>query len=150
MRQHAIENQLFVVSSSWYLKQEDIPTELKDIMKFNLAIGGSCVINPAGLIIAGPVFGCETIVHAEIDLTERELAKVYLDGLGHYSRPDLLSLNIRDETWTPSGPEKIRHEDSAISNRQHLLDILERYHITPSEIETMLAEIHYPTKSQQV
>ncbi len=148
VRQHAIENQVFVVSSSWYLKPEDIPPELKDTMKFNLAIGGSCVINPAGLTIAGPVFGCETIVHAEVDLSERELAKVYIDGVGHYSRPDLLSLNIRDEAWTPTGPEKIGPTDSAISNMQHLLDILERYHITPAEIEALLAEIGYATKSQ--
>ena len=118
MRQHAIENQVFVISSSWYLRPEDIPPELKDIMKFNLAIGGSFVINPAGLTIAGPVFECETIVHAEIDLSERELAKVYLDGLGHYSRPDLLSLNIRDEAWTPTGPEKIENENPAMSNKQ--------------------------------
>jgi amidase/nitrilase len=107
IRQHAIENQVFVVSSSWYLKAEDIPPDLKDVIQYNLAVGGSCIVNPAGIIIEGPVFEKETIVHAEIDLNERELAKAYVDGIGHYARPDLLSLRIQDLAWTPTGPEKL-------------------------------------------
>lgn len=107
VRQHAIENQVFVISSSWYLKKEDIPTELKEVVKYNLAVGGSCIVNPAGVIIEGPVFNEETIVHAEIDLGERDLAKAYFDCVGHYSRPDLLSLRIHDEAWTPTGPKKL-------------------------------------------
>ncbi|MBL7174782.1 MAG: carbon-nitrogen hydrolase family protein [Desulfobacteraceae bacterium] len=107
IRQHAIENQVFVVSSSWYLKEEDIPLDLRDIVKYNLAVGGSCIVNPSGMIIEGPVFDEETIVHAEIDMGERDIVKAYLDGLGHYSRPDLLSLRIQDEAWTPTGPKKL-------------------------------------------
>ena len=107
VRQHAIENQVFVISSSWYLKKEDIPAELKDVVKYNLAVGGSCIVNPAGVIIEGPVFNEETLVHTEIDLGERELAKAYFDCVGHYSRPDLLSLRIHDEAWTPTGPKKL-------------------------------------------
>jgi amidase/nitrilase len=107
VRQHAIENQVFVVSSSWYLNEDDIPTDLRDVIRYNLAVGGSCIVNPAGVIVEGPVFGEETLVHAEIDLDERDLTKAYLDGVGHYSRPDLLSLRIHDEAWTPSGPKKL-------------------------------------------
>ena len=107
IRQHAIENQVFVVSSSWYLKQEDIPPELSDVIKYNLAVGGSCVVNPSGIIIEGPVFNREAIIHAEIDLTERDLTKAYLDGVGHYSRPDVLSLRIHDEAWSMTGPKKL-------------------------------------------
>ncbi len=107
VRQHAIENQVFVISSSWILKEEDIPEPLQEVMKYNLAVGGSCIVNPAGLIVEGPVFEEETIVHTEIDLDEREVAKAYFDGLGHYSRPDLLSLRIQDQAWSPSGPKKL-------------------------------------------
>jgi len=107
IRQHAIENQVFVISSSWYLKEEDIPPELKEVIKYNLATGGSCIVNPAGIIIEGPVFDEETIVHAEIDLRERDLAKAYFDCVGHYSRPDLLSLRIHDEAWSPTGPKPL-------------------------------------------
>lgn len=107
IRQHALENQVFVISSSWYLKEEDIPSDLKEVMKYNLAVGGSCIVNPAGIIVEGPVFNRETIVHTEIDMSERDLAKAYFDSLGHYSRPDLLSLRIQEEAWSPTGPKKI-------------------------------------------
>jgi len=135
IRQHAIENQVFVVSSSWFLKPEDIPAELKDKMKFNLAIGGSCVVNPAGLIIEGPVFEREGIVHTEIDLSLRELVKVYVDGVGHYSRPDLLTLNIRDEAWSLTGPQKLGGTDQ---DARRIQQILERYNLTPDELEEIL------------
>jgi len=138
MRQHAIENQVFVISSSWFLKPEDIPAELKDVMKFNLAIGGSCIVNPSGVIIEGPVFEREAIVHTEIDLSERELAKVYIDGVGHYSRPDLLTLNIRDEAWSPTGPQKLGNTGLAAKRARQLQDLLERYDLTPAELEAIL------------
>jgi nitrilase len=138
IRQHAIENGVFVVSSSWYLRPEDVPSDLQEEMKYNLAVGGSCIVSPAGLFVAGPVFGEETIVYAEIDLEERELAKAYLDGIGHYSRPDLLTLNIRDEAWTPTGPRKLLERPLKSARDEWVLEILERYDVTPAELEAML------------
>jgi amidase/nitrilase len=107
IREYAIENQVFVVSSSWYLPDHQIPAELRQEMRYNLAAGGSCIVSPAGLFVKGPVFGEETIVFAEIDLEERRLAKAYFDCLGHYARFDLLSLSIREEAWTPTGPRRV-------------------------------------------
>ncbi len=138
IRQHAIENGVFVVSSSWYLRPEDVPSDLQMEMRYNLAVGGSCVVNPAGLFVAGPVFEEETVVWAEIDLEERELAKAYLDGIGHYSRPDLLTLNIRDEAWTQTGPQRPQEVsiDEALAKR--MVEILDRYHLTLAELEDIL------------
>ena len=130
-----------MVSSSWYLKPEDIPPELKEVMKFNNAIGGSFIVNPAGLIIKGPVFEPETIVHAKIDLSERELAKVYVDGVGHYSRQDLLTMNIRDEAWLLTGPQKLEGAGLNDERAQRILDLMERYNIIPYELEAIL-DIH--------
>lgn len=138
IRQHAIENGVFVVSSSWYLRPEDTPLDLRDEMKYNLAVGGSCIVNPAGLFVVGPVFEEETIVHAEIDLEERELAKAYFDGIGHYSRPDLLTLVIREEARTPAGPRNLQEARTMWVRGEELLQILERYEITPVELEEIL------------
>jgi len=139
IRQHAIENQVFVVNSSCFLKKEDIPAELADVMKMaGVAMGGSCIVNPAGLIIEGPVFQRETIVHAEIDMAERELAKAWIDGVGHYSRPDVLTLNVRDEAWTPAGPRKLTDYGREAGHSRELLDVLGRYDITPAELEAIL------------
>ncbi len=101
IKSHAIENSVFVVSSSWYLPAGDIPAELADVMKYNLAVGGSCIVNPSGLFVREPVFEKETIVWAEIDQMERRLAKAYFDSVGHYARWDLLQLAIREEGWEP-------------------------------------------------
>jgi nitrilase len=140
IRQHAIENGVFVVSSSWYLRPEDIPEDLQDEMKYNLGVGGSCIVSPCGLFVAGPVFGEETIVWAEVDLEERELAKAYLDGVGHYSRPDLLTLQIRDEAWRLTGPEKLTERRRASTTTDQMLGTLRHYGITPEELETILAD----------
>ena len=103
VREYAIENQAFVVSSSWYLGAEDVPSDLRGLMGYNLAVGGSCIVNPAGLYLKGPVFGQEAIVWAEIEAEDRRLAKAYFDCMGHYSRFDLLSLNVREQPWSPFG-----------------------------------------------
>ncbi|MEE9199073.1 MAG: carbon-nitrogen hydrolase family protein [Dehalococcoidia bacterium] len=102
VRSYAIENSVFVISSSAYLPPDEVPKELRDLMKYNLAIGGSCIVNPSGLFTREPVFEGETIVWADIDQTERHLAKAYFDSVGHYARPDLLQLVIRDEGQPPA------------------------------------------------
>lgn len=107
IRQYAIENQVFVISSSWYLPPDAIPPDLRGELQYNLAVGGSCIVNPAGLYVREPVFQEETIVWADIDLADRQYAKAYVDCLGHYARFDLLSLTIREEAWTPTGPRRV-------------------------------------------
>jgi nitrilase len=140
IRQHAIENGVFLVSSSWFMADEDIPRDLRSEMQYNLAVGGSCIVNPSGLIVSGPVFGEETIVCAEIDMAQRELAKAYLDGLGHYSRPDLLSLQTREETRTPTGPEELGEREEDTLADQRMLELLRDSGITPEALERLLAE----------
>jgi nitrilase len=140
IRQHAIENGVFVVSSNWYLRPDDIPADLSDEMKYNLAVGGSCIVSPSGLFVTGPVFGEETIVWAEVDLDERQVAKAYLDGIGHYSRPDLLTLQIRDEAWTPTGPRKLPAAGRNRTRVDLVLALLERHQISVEELDTILTD----------
>ena len=99
IRAHAIENSVFVVSASAYLPLDEVPPELRDLMTYHLAVGGSCIVNPSGLFVREPVFEEETIVWAEVDQEERRLAKAYFDSVGHYARPDLLHLLVREEEW---------------------------------------------------
>jgi nitrilase len=138
VRQHAIENGVFVVSSSWYLDPNDIPADLRDEMKYNLAVGGSCVVNPAGLFVAGPVFEQESIVWAEIDLGEREVAKAYLDGIGHYSRPDLLNLRIRDEAYEPVESLGFGSPRTDAEQERAMLQMLQEHGVTMDELKAWL------------
>ena len=138
IRQHAIENGVFVVSSSWYLDPVDIPADLRDEIKYNLAVGGSCVVSPAGLFVAGPVFHEETIVWAEIDLEEREVAKAYLDGIGHYSRPDLFTLRIREGGYQPVEPLSLAGPWEEAEQARLMLKLLEEHEVTAHELKAWL------------
>jgi nitrilase len=53
--------------------------------------GGSVIISPLGKIIAGPLYGKEGIITAEIDAREIIKAKMDFDVIGHYARPDIFS-----------------------------------------------------------
>jgi nitrilase len=139
IREYAIENQVFVVSSSWLLKPEDVPADLRDEMRYNLAVGGSCIVNPAGLYLKGPVFNQETIVWTEIDETDRRLAKAYFDCLGHYSRFDLLTLSIREESWSPTGPRGVAPGPSGPSPNVDIRRLANKYGLRVEELETFLA-----------
>lgn len=133
VKAHAIENSVFVVSSSWYLPPAEVPADLAEVMRYNLAVGGSCIVSPAGLFVREPVFGEEAIVWAELDQAERRLAKAYFDCVGHYARWDLLQLVIRDEGWEP-----VRRPEPAPAR---LAEAAERHEVPLGRLEAMVAEV---------
>ncbi|KAK7701230.1 hypothetical protein SLS57_011831 [Botryosphaeria dothidea] len=64
--------------------------------------GFSAIYGPDGGELAKPLGpGEEGILYADVDLHEKDLAKHNLDIVGHYSRPDLLSLRVTTEQGTP-------------------------------------------------
>ncbi|KZO96291.1 carbon-nitrogen hydrolase, partial [Calocera viscosa TUFC12733] len=56
--------------------------------------GGSVIVSPAGEVLAGPLWGREGVLTAEIDLEECVRGKMDLDVTGHYSRPDVFELIV--------------------------------------------------------
>lgn len=91
VREYAFENQVFAISVGQYISDDVMPLDCRD---FNVAAGGSFIVNPAGVIMAGPVFNKEEILYADLSAEDRALTKAYFDTLGHYSRPDLFRLEI--------------------------------------------------------
>lgn len=57
-----------------------------------LCRGGSAIVAPDGRYLAGPLYGEEGIITAELDLGEVTQARQLLDVAGHYSRPDVFKL----------------------------------------------------------
>jgi len=56
--------------------------------------GLSCIINPKGEFIAGPLAEKQEILYAEIDLGQIAEWKWRFDATGHYARPDVFKFTV--------------------------------------------------------
>jgi nitrilase len=92
MRTIAIEAGAFVVAVAQYVPRaaypDDFPLPLPD--REVLSEGNSCIVDPAGDIIAGPLADAEGILLAECDLERCAIEKQWFDVTGHYGREDVL------------------------------------------------------------
>jgi nitrilase len=50
-----------------------------------------------GQLLAGPIYGEECIVSAELDLADLARAKFDFDVVGHYARPDVFHLEVNEQ-----------------------------------------------------
>lgn len=102
MRHIALEGRCFVLSSNQFARRSDYPADypaFQDQPQDGIvSVGGSCIVDPLGNVIAGPNFTEETIVVAEIDLDDIPRAKYDLDAVGHYSRPDVFRLLVNENS----------------------------------------------------
>jgi predicted amidohydrolase len=106
-RAHAVESGAFTLMACTWFDPADIPEDFPhDLKETNLhhSNGGSAVINPMGIPFAGPVHDEPTILYAECHAWMRKVRAAILDTFGHYSRPDILQLLVRDEIgWRRAG-----------------------------------------------
>ena len=95
-REYAFEGQVFVIASSGHITEDMIPDSFP-LKKFTMwdYPGGSGIISPRGDYLAGPVYGKEDIIYADIDRDMIIRSKAVIDGVGHFSRPDILTLEIK-------------------------------------------------------
>ena len=56
--------------------------------------GGSVIDAPGGEVLAGPLWGEEGILYADLDLERVVQQRQQFDVVGHYARPDVLSLRL--------------------------------------------------------
>lgn len=99
IREYSTETGNFVLSASGYLPAENISDEWRTripSLQADWAIGGSAIVAPGGAYLVPPVINEEKILMAEIDLNRRRLWKAWFDPMGHYSRPDVYSLQVHD------------------------------------------------------
>ncbi len=97
----ALEGRCFVLSSCQVLRRNDLPrdypTDRFPATQQTLIRGGSCIIGPLGQLLAGPIYGEECIVSAELDLADLARAKFDFDVVGHYARPDVFHLEVNEQ-----------------------------------------------------
>jgi nitrilase len=98
MRNHALTGQTFVICASSPITKEMVALFTNRLGPQELVgIGGgwTAIIHPFTSILAGPVSGLEEqLVIAEINLDDISDVKLWVDTTGHYSRPDVLRLQI--------------------------------------------------------
>ena len=98
MRHIAVEGRCFVLSSAQYVTRRDCPADYDPLQGNDpetvLIRGGSSIIGPLGEELVSPVYGCETVLVADLDLSEIPRAKFDFDAVGHYARPDVFELRV--------------------------------------------------------
>lgn len=96
MRHIAYEGRCFVLSACQYVCADDLPEDYHLVreMPQDLIRGGSVIVSPLGEVLAGPLFGEEGVLVADIDLGDIARGKFDLDVVGHYGRPDVFSLSV--------------------------------------------------------
>jgi len=60
-----------------------------------LGRGGSAILAPDGSYLAGPLYGDEGILYADLDPERLYEERQRFDAAGHYHRPDVFELHVR-------------------------------------------------------
>jgi nitrilase len=99
MRYIAREGGMFVISCAPCIKSSDIPDhyEFKKLYPDGrewINKGNSCIVDPTGSFLAGPLKEEQTILYATIDLNIIPKQKWLFDVSGHYARPDVFKFEV--------------------------------------------------------
>ena len=106
LRHIALEGRCFVLGCNQFVTREMYPPDLPmreelDCQPRVLCRGGSAIISPLGQIIAGPLYGEEGILHADLDRSQIIRSKVDFDAVGHYARADVVRLLVDERPRRP-------------------------------------------------
>jgi nitrilase len=108
MRHIAMEGRVWVLGNGTSIQGRDVPADFPDRAALFpdedewINPGDSVIVSPAGEIVAGPLHEQHGILYADCEIATAA-ARRTLDVTGHYSRPDIFSLEVMR---APSEPIK--------------------------------------------
>lgn len=107
MQHIAREGRCWVVCSGVVLTRDDIPPDFPEKeslypdAEYWINGGDSLVVAPGGEIVSGPMREEKGLLFAEINSEQVATSKRVLDVAGHYSRPDIFTLNVNTQPQSP-------------------------------------------------
>ncbi len=106
IRHHALEAGCFVINATGWLTDAQITAVTPDVA-LQKALRGGChtaIVSPEGVHLAPPLREGEGMVIADLDMGLITKRKRMMDSVGHYARPELLSLLINDQPLAAMRP----------------------------------------------
>ena len=101
IRHIALEGRCYFINCDMYFTRDMYPDWLHApaevaALPETVCRGGSCIVDPHGHYVTEPLWDCEGIIYAGLDMDVVPSSRMEFDACGHYSRPDVLKLNVLD------------------------------------------------------
>jgi nitrilase len=94
----ARESRAYVVAPAHYQQESSYPDDFPLAAEIEgagtIGRGGSAILAPDGSYLAGPSYDEEVVLYAELDPARLLAERQRFDPVGHYSRPDVLHLDV--------------------------------------------------------
>jgi len=102
IRHIAMEGRCFVLACNQFVTKDMYPKDLACLDDLAgtpevLCNGGSAIVDPLGRYVAGPEWGRESILIADLDTSLVPKSRFDFDVVGHYARPDVFELVVNEE-----------------------------------------------------
>ena len=97
----ALEGRCYFVNCNMYFTSDTYPKDLhcpQELAALPEVVcrGGSCVVDPFGHFVMEPLWDREGILYADLDMEKVPASRMEFDPCGHYARPDVLHLEVRE------------------------------------------------------
>jgi aliphatic nitrilase len=103
IRHHALEAGSFVINATAWLDESQVAAIVPEGPMQNALRGGchTAIVSPEGKHLATPLTEGEGILFADLDMALITKRKRMMDSVGHYARPELLSLILDPRPTAP-------------------------------------------------
>ncbi|WP_068089289.1 nitrilase-related carbon-nitrogen hydrolase [Polycladidibacter stylochi] len=143
-RSYAIESGAFVAMACSWLDEQDIPEDLahkkgeESFRNYRHSNGGSAMITPMGVPMQKPRIGQAAIIYSQCPSWMRKARAAILDSFGHYARPDLVRVMVRDAQsghWRVAGSAPTRELQAM---QDGLAFYADAYDVDPEQLQNVL------------